>query len=38
MSTDKIQAYSKSDQDTKTVKKKTTTKNPHKANLRVHHL
>lgn len=33
MSTDKIQAYSKSDQDTKTVKKK-----KHKANLRVHRL
>lgn len=32
MSTDKIQAYSKSDQDTKTVKKN------HKANLRVHRL
>lgn len=37
MSTDKIQAYSKSDQDTKTVKKKKQQK-PHKANLRVHHL
>lgn len=37
MSTDKIQAYSKSDQDTKTVKKKQQQK-PHKANLRVHHL
>lgn len=37
MSTDKIQPYSKSDQDTKTVKKQQQ-KNPHKANLRVHHL